>query len=120
MQREETERLRLADKNNAKTNAKEQPFENRPTLTKVMLTDGYVPPSERKRKQKKKKKEKKEKKKKRRRSSSSDDDSGDEKEHELARALKMQKLREERARREMKERERAKSVFTNASKNMFA
>ena len=120
MQREETERLRLADKNNAKTNAKEQPFENRPTLTKVMLTDGYVPPSERKRKQKKKKKKKKEKKKKRRRSSSSDDDSGDEKEHELARALKMQKLREERARREMKERERAKSVFTNASKNMFA
>ena len=33
MQREETERLRLADK--------EQPFENRPTLTKVMLRDGY-------------------------------------------------------------------------------
>ena len=54
MQREETERLRLADKNNAQTNAKEQPFENRPTLTKVMLTDGYVPPSERKRKEKKK------------------------------------------------------------------
>ena len=117
MQREETERLRLADKNNAQqTNAKEQPFENRPTLTKVMLTDGYVPPSERKRKEKKKKKKKKEKKKKRRRSSSSDDDSGDEKEHELARALKMQKLREERARRNERTRTRKKRVYERVEK----
>ena len=116
MQREETERLRLADK--------EQPFENRPTLTKVMLRDGYVPPSERRRREKREKKKKKDKKKKKRRrssSSSSFSSSDDEtKEDEQTRALKIQKMREERARREMKERERAKSVFTNATKNPFA
>ena len=116
MQREETERLRLADK--------EQPFENRPTLTKVMLRDGYVPPSERRRREKREKKKKKDKKKKKRRrssSSSSFSSSDDEtKEDEQTRALKIQKMREERARREMKERERAKSVYTNATKNPFA
>jgi len=118
MQREETERLRLADK--------EQPFENRPTLTKVMLRDGYVPPhSERWRREKREKKKKKEKKiKKRRRSSSSSSSSSssddETKEDEQTRALKIRKMREERARREMKERERAKSVFTNATKNPFA
>jgi hypothetical protein len=108
MQREETERLRLAEK-------EQRPFENRPTLTKVMLTDGYVPPSERKRREKKEKKRKK----KRRRSPSSSDD--DTKEDEQTRALRIQKMREERERREMKERERAKSVFTNPTKkNPFA
>lgn len=116
MQREETERLRFADK--------EQPFENRPTLTKVMLRDGYVPPSERRRREKREKKKKKDKKKKKRRrssSSSSFSSSDDEtKEDEQTRALKIQKMREESARREIKERERAKSVFTNATKNPFA
>jgi hypothetical protein len=89
-----------------------------------MLRDGYVPPSERRRREKREKKKKKDKKKKKRRrssSSSSFSSSDDEtKEDEQTRALKIQKMREERARREIKERERAKSVFTNATKNPFA
>jgi hypothetical protein len=134
-EREETERLRLGDKKTA--------FENRPTLSKVMLTDGYVPPNnnnnrkvkgefvtttttkaEKRRKNKKEKKKKKEKKdsfskkshRKRSRSNSGcDDESESDSEDEETKRAKLQKLREERTKRETTERERTNKLIAKST-----